>query len=143
VLFLTYEDMVKNLSSIVKTVAQFLNVDIPTERMPEVLKYLSFDQMKLNPHSNRDAATDKLIQIHGVQRKTNFIRKGKIGSWKEELDEESIKKLDKWNAKNGIPTLLAKLSSNHIVHESSFNGHFRFKNWAPDRIHLFAIHLAP
>ncbi len=61
--------------------------------------------MKSNPFVNYDEVTDKLTRVHGVERKTHFMRKGKVGSWKEELSLESIQKLDAWISVNKIPGL--------------------------------------
>lgn len=61
--------------------------------------------MKANPYINLDEVTQLLTEIHGIARKTNFIRKGKVGSWKEELSDESIEKMDKWIENNKISGL--------------------------------------
>ena len=63
---------------------------------------LSFESMKSNPSVNYDEITDKLTKVHGVERKTHFMRKGRVGSWREELSQDSIYKLDQWIAKNKI-----------------------------------------
>ena len=61
--------------------------------------------MKVNPYFNYDEITDVLIKSRGVERKTHFMRKGNVGSWKEELSPESIIKLNTWITQNKIPGL--------------------------------------
>jgi len=75
------------------------------EDFPKLMDHLSFDAMKKNPAVNHDELTERLIKIHGMDRKSDFIRKGKVGSWKEELSSDSKKVLDEWMQKNKIPGL--------------------------------------
>jgi hypothetical protein len=58
--------------------------------------------MKTNASVNYDEITEYLTNLHGQHRKTHFIRKGKVGSWKEELNQASINKLDTWIHKNKV-----------------------------------------
>jgi len=87
----------------VRATAKLLGKSLTDAEMQGVLHHLSFESMKTNPAVNNDEITDYLTQIHGEARKSHFIRKGKVGSWKEELSPEIIKKLDDWIAKNMIP----------------------------------------
>jgi len=85
--------------------AEFLGKTINETEMQTLLNHLSFESMKTNPYVNYDEITNYLTEMHGQGRKTHFIRKGKVGSWKEELSPDSIKKLDEWIARNKIPGL--------------------------------------
>lgn len=83
----------------------FLGKAISVTEEEKLLDHLSFESMKVNPYINLDEITHMLTEIHGVPRKNHFIRKGKVGSWKEELSEESIYKMDQWILQNKIPGL--------------------------------------
>jgi len=100
--FITYEDMKKDLPSIVRATAKFLGKSLTEVQLEKLVGHLSFESMKKNAAVNYDAVTDYLTNLHGQARKTHFVRKGKLGSWKEELSPESIQKLDDWIAKNKV-----------------------------------------
>jgi len=102
VLFIKYEDMKKDLRSVVLKTAEFLGKTMSDTQLEKLLNHLSFESMKSNPAVNNDEAIGNLNQLLGIQKKTHFIRKGKVDSWKEELSAESVKKLDDWIAKNRI-----------------------------------------
>jgi len=90
------------LPSVVRATAAFLGKSLTDAQLEKLLHHLSFESMKTNPSVNYDEVTEYLTHLHGEARKTHFIRKGKVGSWKEELSPESIKKLDDWITKNKV-----------------------------------------
>jgi hypothetical protein len=83
---------------------------LTSEQKVKLLEHLSFENMKSNPHVNMDEITHFLTTKHGIPRKTHFMRKGKVGSWKEELSPQSVKKLDEWISQNKINGLWDELS---------------------------------
>lgn len=101
--FIFYEDMKRNLSEVIKIVAKFLRKSITDEDIEELCKHLSFDSMKSNESCNYDDLLGLLKNViknyEKVDEKFSFIRKGKVGSSKEELSEEENKHLDEY-AKN-------------------------------------------
>jgi len=105
ILFITFEDMKKDLRSVVKKTADFMGKTLSDTDTAKLLSHLSFESMKSNPYVNYDEITDKLTRVHGTERKTHFMRKGKVGSWREELSPQSIEKMNEWIAKNRIPGL--------------------------------------
>jgi hypothetical protein len=90
---------------VIQKTAKFMGKQLSEQEILKLLDHLSFASMKSNPYVNYDEITDKLTRVHGVERKTHFMRKGKVGSWKEELSTESIQKLDAWIEINKIPGL--------------------------------------
>jgi len=80
----------------------FLGKSPPEMEIQRLVDHLSFQSMKSNPAVNNDESTELLARLHGQERKTHFIRKGKVGSGKEELSAESIRRLDEWISKNSI-----------------------------------------
>ncbi|KAG5678813.1 hypothetical protein PVAND_008447 [Polypedilum vanderplanki] len=99
ILFLFYEDRVRNLEQEVKKVAKFLEKDYSQEKIEDLCKHLTFDSMQKNPSCNNEHMTKMLkenFDFESKHEKFNFIREGKIGSYKKEMDEEEIKKVEKY-----------------------------------------------
>jgi hypothetical protein len=89
VLFLTYEGMVGDLEGTVRKVAAFCGFPIDESQMPRILErcsvaYMKRHEPKFDPRLHQ---TDP-----GVG---DFIRKGKVGSWIEELPAPDREKLEK------------------------------------------------
>ncbi len=95
----------QDLSSVVKRTGAFLGKSFSESELEQLLHHLSFESMKGNPYVNYDEITEYLTNIHGQGRRTHFIRKGKVGSWREELSPDSIRKLDEWIGRNKIQGL--------------------------------------
>jgi len=49
-----YEDMKKDLESVIRRIAKFTGKEIADEKMPDLLHHLSFDQMKRNDSVNKN-----------------------------------------------------------------------------------------
>ena len=54
VCFITYEDMKRDLPSVIRKVSSFLGKPVPEEKMAEFCDHLSFDKMKNNKAVNKD-----------------------------------------------------------------------------------------
>jgi len=78
VLWLRYEDMVKDLAGAIDSILVFLNWTLSDEEKKKVLNYSSFAWMK--QHSNRFAA--RFDNGESMFEPDGFIRKGKIGDHK-------------------------------------------------------------
>ena len=48
-LIVSYEEMQKDLGSVIRKVANFLGVDLSDDRVQPMVEHLSFDSMKKNP----------------------------------------------------------------------------------------------
>ncbi|KAK9718751.1 Sulfotransferase domain [Popillia japonica] len=104
VLIIRYEDMVNDLPSIIHQIADFLDTSVNEEDMGRLLHHLSFDQMKNNKAVNLEQVTD-LLKKHGMLKaQYSLMRKGKVGSYKEELTEEMISLLEVWSEINNKDT---------------------------------------
>ena len=53
ILFLSYEGMKKDLSSVIKKVGAFLNKPVPDDKMTQLVDHLSFKNMKTNDMVNK------------------------------------------------------------------------------------------
>ena len=91
---LWYEDMQKDLISIIKDVCTFTGYQLTQDKILKLNDHLTFDQMK------------KVIieQNEGHQERqdamTKFMRKGKVGDWKNYFDIEANQSFDNWISEN-------------------------------------------
>lgn len=90
ILFLKYEDMKKDLPSTIRKIAEFLEKQLTTEMVELIAEQCTFGAMKSNP------ATD-FHQIEAVYKPDapRFMRKGKIGDWKNYFTDEQNENFDK------------------------------------------------
>jgi len=105
VLFLKYEDMKKDLPSIIRQTAEFVGKTLSDEQVNILEKHLSFESMKNNPSVNYEDIVGNMRKMHGTAHNSKFMRKGKVGSWKDEMTPEMVAKLDAWIAENKIEGL--------------------------------------
>ncbi|XP_052737493.1 luciferin sulfotransferase-like [Bicyclus anynana] len=93
-LFLFYEDMIKDLPKTIKLVAKFFSKSITEEEINRLVDHLDIDNFKKNKSVNM-----KDMQKFGLFSKDgDFIRKGKSGGWREYFDEEMTAQADEWIA---------------------------------------------
>lgn len=85
--------------------ARFLGKTLTPEQVTELAEHLSFKNMKVNPFVNQECVVENLRKIHGRTHNSQFMRKGKVGSWKEELSPETVAKMDAWIEANKIEGL--------------------------------------
>ncbi|XP_059490214.1 sulfotransferase 4A1-like [Neocloeon triangulifer] len=97
-LFLFYEDLVDDLPGCIKKVSDFLGKKMTADDVHRLANHLHIDNFRKNPSTNLDAENLPGLRVQGEQ---DFIRKGKNGSWKEELfTSELIARADKWISEN-------------------------------------------
>ncbi|XP_066927038.1 sulfotransferase 1B1-like [Clytia hemisphaerica] len=85
-LVLCYEEMQKDLPSVVRKIASFLDIEMTDEEVLKLCHHTSFDQMKKNPHVN----VLKGLKMYDGQ----YLNKGKVGQWKDHFSEELIQKFE-------------------------------------------------
>ena len=85
VLFLKYEDLVRDLEGSLRKIIDFCELEIPAERLPVILRNCSFSFMK--EHEEKfDFATEFMLE-QGFTPRT-FLRRGRIGDWSGELSDQ-------------------------------------------------------
>lgn len=99
--YIFYEDMKRNLSDIVESVADFLGKKITPKQVSTLCEHLSFNSMKSNESCNYDDLLG-LVKIaiknyEKVDENFQFIRKGQVGSFKEELSVEENLQLEEYS----------------------------------------------
>lgn len=100
ILIIRYEDMKANLPSVIKKVAKFLEKEITEEQVEILAKHLSFESMKKNDAVNKEGYVNLLKENNLSVKDGAFMRSGSVGKYKEELSDETIKKLDEWSKQN-------------------------------------------
>ncbi|XP_011684332.1 PREDICTED: sulfotransferase 1C4-like [Wasmannia auropunctata] len=90
-LFLFYEDLIKDLPETIKKVAAFFGKVYNDEQIAKLVKHLKIENFQKNPMVTEDISMIKPEE---------FIRKGKIGSWKKLFTIEIEEKFNKWITDN-------------------------------------------
>ncbi len=84
-----YEDMKKDLIAIIRDMVQFLGKHLTEYRILKLDDHLYIDNFrKIMTEAQKDPMYEK------------FIRKGKVGDWRNHFTEEKTKIWDEWIAKN-------------------------------------------
>ena len=86
---ISYEDMHKDMNTVVNSIFDFTNFDISKEIVKQAVEYSSFENMKKIENSGEG----NLLSSH----KGNFgqgsgrVRSGKVGSYLQELEEDQVR----------------------------------------------------
>lgn len=97
VLFLFYEEMIKDLPETIKKISTFLKKPIREEDIPLLINHLSIENFKTNTSLNMQEGLDLGILVKYSQ---GFVRNGKNGSYKEQFTPDLVKRADRWIEKN-------------------------------------------
>lgn len=85
VMLLHYADLKQDLDRQIRRIADFLDIDLPAERLPEISRRCTFDYMKQNA-----AACVPLGGVFWDGGATTFLHKGTNGRWRDELTAEDV-----------------------------------------------------
>ncbi|XP_053404524.1 sulfotransferase 1E1-like [Mercenaria mercenaria] len=93
VLFLKYEEVVRDKPKAIRQIAQFLGRTLTDDDVAKICDYCSVDKMKNNPMCNMSYWRDykKLYDYADG----GFINQGKAGAWKSLLTPEISKKIER------------------------------------------------
>mmetsp|Transcript_10122 Transcript_10122/g.22409 ORF Transcript_10122/g.22409 Transcript_10122/m.22409 type:complete len:332 (-) Transcript_10122:161-1156(-) len=101
VLFITFEEMKADPVESVRRIGNFLEVPLDDEIVRNVVGASAFDAMKKKFEEN-----DKQRAAEGIAVKKNHIRKGGVGTWREELKGDTLAEFEaahqELTAKNGL-----------------------------------------
>ncbi|KAG5678600.1 hypothetical protein PVAND_008261 [Polypedilum vanderplanki] len=98
VLFLFYEDMKRKMPNVVKETMTFLGKKFSNDQINKLCEHLSIKSMRANASCNNISLVEMAQKLNGKSSnniKFQFIRKGEIGTFKDEKFGEKISaKLD-------------------------------------------------
>lgn len=111
ILFLTYEEMKRDQITAIHKTADFLGKSLTEEQVRALASHLEFSKMAANPAINLEAVLangNKIVETsngngekcENKNETDKFIRKGKIGDWKNHMNEELTRKFDLWAENN-------------------------------------------
>lgn len=83
-----YEDMKKDQEGAINELCEFLEHPLSSSQVQDLVNHLKFENMKKNPNVN--------ISLKIPDPKGNFMRKGKVGDWKNFFGEEKAAEWQQW-----------------------------------------------
>ncbi|CAM4704295.1 hypothetical protein PO909_009809 [Leuciscus waleckii] len=84
ILYITYEEMIQDLREIVERILNFLGRELSADALDRVVNNGTFKNMKTNNMSNYSLVPDVVLD----KKKSNFLRKGIAGDWKNHFSPE-------------------------------------------------------
>jgi hypothetical protein len=95
VLLIAYEEMKKDLHSVVRKVASLLNVELSKELLDKVTTFSSFSYMKENFDVKRKASEANIpYSVPELRNDRVSVRKGIVGDWKTMISEGQRRRID-------------------------------------------------
>uniref|UniRef100_A0A1B6JC27 Sulfotransferase domain-containing protein n=1 Tax=Homalodisca liturata TaxID=320908 RepID=A0A1B6JC27_9HEMI len=99
ILHLRFEDMKKDLPSIIKKTAGFLGKPLSDQQVDVLLKHLSFENMKGNDAVNMENLKGHYEILTGNKVNDHIMRDGQAGGWREKLSPDWVRRFDEWTEK--------------------------------------------
>ncbi|XP_018419269.1 PREDICTED: amine sulfotransferase-like [Nanorana parkeri] len=81
ILFLTYEEMKKDLRSAVMKICNFVDIKLDDQAVDTIVEKSSFSTMRQDPLANYEFIPKDLLDF----KKGDFLRKGTVGDWKNTM----------------------------------------------------------
>ncbi|XP_053669264.1 luciferin sulfotransferase-like [Anopheles marshallii] len=96
VLFVHFEEMKRNMAKVLERACEFLGKTYTPEQLKRLEEHLSFEVMKKNDSANNSILLKLMKSMSSTETKDSFqfMRKGQVGSHREELSGEYIQKLN-------------------------------------------------
>nr|XP_018909817.1 PREDICTED: estrogen sulfotransferase-like isoform X1 [Bemisia tabaci]XP_018909818.1 PREDICTED: estrogen sulfotransferase-like isoform X1 [Bemisia tabaci]XP_018909819.1 PREDICTED: estrogen sulfotransferase-like isoform X1 [Bemisia tabaci]XP_018909820.1 PREDICTED: estrogen sulfotransferase-like isoform X1 [Bemisia tabaci]XP_018909821.1 PREDICTED: estrogen sulfotransferase-like isoform X1 [Bemisia tabaci] len=97
VLFLRYEEMKKDLPSVIRRTATFLGKSLSEEELPRLAQHLSFESMKGNRAVNYKPQIQINKKYNLSERDGTTMPSGSVGGWKKLMTPQTVKEFDAWS----------------------------------------------
>lgn len=94
ILFIHYEELQEDLPGMVVKIADFLGKTLSPAQISQIAHHCQFSQMKANAAVNRKDWEETGFLV--PNKSITFMRKGKVGDWKNYFDEELDAIFTKW-----------------------------------------------
>ena len=82
--------MKKDQKTAIKDLCDFLDHPLSEDQMDQLVEYINFENMKKNPHATPTAG------VKLPETSPDFLRKGKVGDWKNHFNADTLEKWDRW-----------------------------------------------
>ncbi|XP_077406199.1 sulfotransferase 2B1-like [Vanacampus margaritifer] len=96
IFYICYEEMIKDLKDSVARIAQFLEKSLGKDVIEKIAERCVFKNMKKNNMSNYSVVPKEIMDT----TKSEFLRKGIAGDWKNQMTEEEVEYFDAVYADN-------------------------------------------
>lgn len=100
VLIIKYEDMKKDLRSVIYRISSFLSKPLNEDQVEKLLYHVSFENMKKNPAVNYEHDVKYFKKYNLVDEGESFIRQGKVGEWRQTVGPVLAERFQQWTEKN-------------------------------------------
>lgn len=94
--FFKNNNFCQNQTDAIKRTAKFLGKSVMDEQIAELGEHLEFSKMAANPAVN----LEQIVSQKNVSADEKFIRKGKVGDWRNYMSEELSRRFDEWTEKH-------------------------------------------
>ncbi|XP_062980820.1 amine sulfotransferase-like isoform X2 [Elgaria multicarinata webbii] len=91
VLFLSYEEMIKDLRGTVLKICSFVGKQLSSQEVDKVVDLATFKNMKADRRANNEIVLGKIFKQENVKH----LRKGTIGDWKNIMTVSQSERFDK------------------------------------------------
>uniref|UniRef100_A0A8C9F0Q5 Sulfotransferase n=1 Tax=Pavo cristatus TaxID=9049 RepID=A0A8C9F0Q5_PAVCR len=105
ILFLTYEEMKKDLRSAVLKICNFIGKKLSEKEIESVVRQATFENMQKDPRANYENMPEDIA----MKGKGRFLRKGTVGDWKNTMTVAQSERFDEV-LKEKIQTLPIKFT---------------------------------